>query len=96
MHKDCRGQRAGQKLLARILEEAKKQEGRFHVIMGMSDDVLICEALSDLRYPAGVTTDDPRRTKFWAGQGFELRGTLKEVGKKFGKWLDVSYYQLML
>ncbi|KAI0720219.1 GCN5-related N-acetyltransferase [Cerioporus squamosus] len=45
---------------------------------------------------AGVTTDNARRTRFWAEHGFELRGTLKEVGQKFGKWLDVSYYQLML
>ncbi|TFK94696.1 GCN5-related N-acetyltransferase [Polyporus arcularius HHB13444] len=45
---------------------------------------------------AGVTTDNSRRTRFWAEHGFELRGTLTEVGRKFGMWLDVSYYQLML
>ncbi|KAI0722866.1 GCN5-related N-acetyltransferase [Earliella scabrosa] len=45
---------------------------------------------------AGVTTENTRTTKFWAEHGFELKGTLKEVGRKFGRWLDVSYYQLVL
>ena len=34
--------------------------------------------------------------RFWAKRGFELRGTVQEVGRKFGRWLDVSYFQLTL
>ena len=29
-------------------------------------------------------------------EGFELNGIWKEVGYKFGKWLDAAYYQLIL
>lgn len=28
--------------------------------------------------------------------GFELSGTFKQVGYKFGKWLDADFYQLIL
>ncbi|KAI0638291.1 GCN5-related N-acetyltransferase [Trametes polyzona] len=42
---------------------------------------------------AGVTTN-ARTVNFWQKQGFELRGTLREVGRKFGRWLDVSYFQI--
>ncbi|TBU58354.1 acyl-CoA N-acyltransferase [Dichomitus squalens] len=45
---------------------------------------------------ASVTTENERTMKFWAEHGFELRGTVKEVGHKFGRWLDVSYFQLTL
>ncbi|KAI0660879.1 GCN5-related N-acetyltransferase [Cubamyces menziesii] len=45
---------------------------------------------------ASVTTENERTIKFWQKQGFELRGTLREVGRKFGRWLDVSYFQLFV
>jgi L-amino acid N-acyltransferase len=31
-----------------------------------------------------------------AGLGFTHAGTIKEAGFKFGRWLDVSFYQLVL
>ncbi|KAI0650638.1 acyl-CoA N-acyltransferase [Trametes meyenii] len=45
---------------------------------------------------AGVTTDDPRRVEFWKRQGFTMSGTLREVGFKFGKFLDVAYLQFFV
>ncbi|KAI0750911.1 GCN5-related N-acetyltransferase [Daedaleopsis nitida] len=79
VHKDFRGRNIGEKLLARTLEETRKQGVRFHVYC-----------------IAAVTTENTRTTKFWAEQGFELMGTIKEVGRKFGRWLDVAYYQMTL
>jgi len=29
-------------------------------------------------------------------EGFVLTGIMKEVGYKFGKWLDAAFYQLIL
>ena len=34
VHKDMRGMKIGEKALARIVEEAKKQGDRFHTIIG--------------------------------------------------------------
>ncbi|TBU33237.1 toxin-antitoxin system, toxin component, GNAT family [Dichomitus squalens] len=34
---------------------------------------------------ASVTTENERTMKFWAEHGFELRGTVKEMGRKFGR-----------
>lgn len=34
--------------------------------------------------------------KLHEAEGFELNGIWKEVGYKFGKWLDAAYYQLTL
>jgi Sortase and related acyltransferases len=34
--------------------------------------------------------------KLHENEGFELNGIWKEVGYKFGKWLDAAYYQLIL
>ena len=34
VHQDYRGQQTGDRLLAQIIEEAKKQGDRFHVIIG--------------------------------------------------------------
>ncbi|KAM5534306.1 hypothetical protein V8D89_012034 [Ganoderma adspersum] len=45
---------------------------------------------------ASVTSENEGTMRFWAKHGFELRGTIKEVGRKFGRWLDVSYFQLIL
>ncbi|CCM00569.1 uncharacterized protein FIBRA_02603 [Fibroporia radiculosa] len=36
------------------------------------------------------------RERFWVQRGFELRGTLRELGFKFDRWVDVGVYQLML
>lgn len=97
VHKDFRAHGIGAKLLERTLEETRKQGDRFHTIIGEPfAEAWIKSCTKTDTQTAGVTTDNPRRTRFWAEHGFELKGTLKEVGRKFGKWLDVSYYQLML
>ncbi|OSD04352.1 GCN5-related N-acetyltransferase [Trametes coccinea BRFM310] len=43
-----------------------------------------------------VTTENERTINFWQKQGFKLCGTLREVGYKFGRWLDVAYLQIFL
>ncbi|KAH9846931.1 GCN5-related N-acetyltransferase [Lenzites betulinus] len=78
IHKDFRGKGIGEKLLKRIVEDAREQEGRFHTII------------------ASVTTENAPTVHFWQKQGFELRGTLYQVGRKFGQWLDVSYFQIIV
>lgn len=45
---------------------------------------------------AGVTAENARTVNFWQKQGFEMCGTLREVGHKFGRWLDVSYFQMFV
>jgi L-amino acid N-acyltransferase YncA len=45
----------------------------------------------------GVTcTEQPASIALQESVGFVLVGTLREVGFKFGRWLDVAYYQLLL
>lgn len=34
--------------------------------------------------------------KLHENEGFKLTGIIKEVGYKFGKWLDAAFYQLIL
>jgi phosphinothricin acetyltransferase len=34
--------------------------------------------------------------KLHENEGFKLNGIIKEVGFKFGKWLDAAFYQLIL
>jgi len=34
--------------------------------------------------------------KLHENEGFVLTGVMKEVGYKFGKWLDAAFYQLTL
>ncbi|OBZ76907.1 Ribonucleoside-diphosphate reductase small chain [Grifola frondosa] len=45
---------------------------------------------------AVVTTENTRTCRFWEKNGFQHCGTVREVGRKFGRWLDVARYQLML
>ena len=45
----------------------------------------------------GVTcTEQPASIALQASVGFVHVGTLREVGFKFARWLDVAYYQLLL
>ncbi|KIJ70197.1 hypothetical protein HYDPIDRAFT_172077 [Hydnomerulius pinastri MD-312] len=45
---------------------------------------------------AMVATGNELNARFWERQGFSLVGTLKDVGNKFNRWLDVGVYQLMV
>ncbi|OSD04351.1 GCN5-related N-acetyltransferase [Trametes coccinea BRFM310] len=42
---------------------------------------------------AVVATENERAMKFWQKQEFKPCGTLREVGHKFGRWLDTTYLQ---
>lgn len=45
---------------------------------------------------ATISSDNERSLALHKELGFELRGTLQQVGYKFGRWLDVNYLQAML
>jgi L-amino acid N-acyltransferase len=45
---------------------------------------------------AGICTEHPGSVALHEALGFEKAAHLREVGHKFGRWLDVAYYQLML
>ena len=45
---------------------------------------------------AGIDADQPASIALHAALGFEEVAFLKQVGYKFGRWLDVRYMQLML
>jgi phosphinothricin acetyltransferase len=45
---------------------------------------------------ARITGENKASIGLHAGCGFELVGTEREVGRKFGRWLDVVEMQRML
>ena len=45
---------------------------------------------------AVIDSENIASIKFHEQFGFRLAGKLKNVGYKFGKWLDIVYYQLDL
>ena len=45
---------------------------------------------------AGIAQDNPASDRLHLRHEFTLVGTEREVGYKFGRWLDVSWYQLLL
>jgi L-amino acid N-acyltransferase len=45
---------------------------------------------------AGISADQSASVELHRAFGFESVGHLKEVGFKFGRWLDLVYMQLML
>jgi L-amino acid N-acyltransferase YncA len=45
---------------------------------------------------AGIDADQPASVALHAKFGFQKVGDLKQVGFKFGRWLDVIYMELML
>jgi L-amino acid N-acyltransferase YncA len=44
----------------------------------------------------GIDADNKISIKFHENMGFEYAGTIKHAGYKFGKWLDLTFYQLIL
>jgi phosphinothricin acetyltransferase len=44
----------------------------------------------------GIALPNEESVKFHERMGFEKVGQLKEVGYKFNKWIDVSYWELVL
>lgn len=45
---------------------------------------------------AGISADQPGSIRLHEKFGFVQAGRMKETGFKFGRWLDTTYYQLML
>jgi phosphinothricin acetyltransferase len=45
---------------------------------------------------AVVAQPNPASTALHEALGFELVGTLREVGRKFDRWVDTRWYQLLL
>ena len=45
---------------------------------------------------AAIDSDQPGSIALHERFGFRTAGRLREVGRKFGRWLDVAYMQLML
>jgi phosphinothricin acetyltransferase len=45
---------------------------------------------------AGISQDNPASERLHEQQGFTIVGTEREVGYKFERWLDVSWWQRML
>ena len=45
---------------------------------------------------AGITADNEASIRLHRKFGFELVGSFKEVGFKFGRWHDVNFYQLVI
>jgi L-amino acid N-acyltransferase len=45
---------------------------------------------------AGIAEGNPASDRLHQAFGFELVGTERDVGYKFERWLDVSWWQLML
>jgi phosphinothricin acetyltransferase len=44
----------------------------------------------------GASSDQAASLALQLALGFEVVGTFREVGRKFGRWLDVTYTQLLL
>lgn len=45
---------------------------------------------------AGISADNTGSIKLHERLGFEIIGTMPQVGAKFGRWLDLTFMQLML
>jgi L-amino acid N-acyltransferase YncA len=45
---------------------------------------------------AGVALPNPASVRLHESVGFEHLGTMREVGLKFDRWIDVAWYQLRL
>ncbi|KAL1615302.1 hypothetical protein SLS54_009081 [Diplodia seriata] len=67
-----------------IGEAWRGEDGRVRQVIGVM-------ALDEQRKNGGWGLKE-----YYEGFGFEHAGTLKEVGRKFGKWIDTVYVQLSL
>ena len=44
----------------------------------------------------GIDSQNAASIRLHKSQGFEFAGRIKQVGFKFGRWLDLDFYQLIL
>jgi L-amino acid N-acyltransferase len=97
IHSDFRGKGIGALLFNATIDEARKRS--FHTIIGKVTMAHLRVALAfeiDTMSVLAIVSMENTATLFWEKHGFERVGLLKEVGKKFGRWLDVGVYQFML
>jgi len=71
-----RRQGVGRRLLAELIERARKQE--FHTLIG------------------GIDSGNRASITLHEELGFVHAGTIRQAGFKFGNWLDLAFYQLLL
>lgn len=59
---------------------------------------LICRATQQgyATMVAGIDASNAGSIRLHERQGFTYTGTIKKAGYKFGRWLDLAFYQLML
>ena len=41
----------------------------------------------------GIDADNAASIALHRAQGFELAGTIRDAGYKFGRWLDLAFYR---
>jgi L-amino acid N-acyltransferase YncA len=64
--------------------------------------VLLNEIINQARHDdyhvivGGIDAANEISIRFHQKMGFEFAGTIRHAGYKFGKWLDLSFYQLIL
>jgi L-amino acid N-acyltransferase len=62
----------------------------------LAELISLAKSLGHHSIIAGIDADQPASVALHRRAGFEQVGRMKQVGFKFGKWLDVIYMQLML
>ena len=62
----------------------------------LQDLIVRARALGHHTIIAGISADQTASVALHEGHGFVKAGHLREVGYKFGQWLDVVTYQLLL
>ncbi|HSD37663.1 MAG TPA: GNAT family N-acetyltransferase [Rhodocyclaceae bacterium] len=73
---------------------SQRGNGLGEMLMG---ELISCAREQDYHTLIGVIDSDNRASiAFHEKLGFRHGGTLSQVGFKFGRWLDVAFYQLIL
>jgi phosphinothricin acetyltransferase len=62
----------------------------------LADLIVRARALGHRTIIAGISADQAASIALHEAHGFVKAGYLREVGHKFGQWLDVATYQLLL
>ena len=83
--------------MAEIIKMA--DECNIHAIIGKISMKLLSTVQvgshTDL-FLASITTENTASLNLYAKLGFRHVGTFKDTGYKFGRWLDVAFYELIL
>ena len=87
LHPDATGRKIGRKLLRALVDDLRKVPSTENRPHGVREVMSVMT--SDSRHPMDLQ-------KFYGSEGFVEAGLLKNVGWKFGRWIDVAYWQLSL